>query len=171
MGCAGLVIAGGVFEVAGFALIAYELARVQRREFGEPEFLEWLRGWPRRIFPRHRTHTAEASASLSGVGTLRAEGVARRGPGKTLDERVAALEENFRRLEDETGQRQRRLAGEVEEVRRKLDQTRDELEQERREKEEERKAALRASVTLQATGTGLFVLGAILSVLGSTLTC
>lgn len=63
MGCAGLTIAGGVLEIAGFALVAYELARIQRREFGEPEFLRRLRGWLRRLLRRPVTHTAEAGAA------------------------------------------------------------------------------------------------------------
>jgi hypothetical protein len=46
MGCAGLTIAGGVLEIAGFALVAYELARIQRREFGEPEFRDVYRKRP-----------------------------------------------------------------------------------------------------------------------------
>ncbi len=46
-----------------------------------------------------------------------------------------------------------------------------ELDQERREREAERKASLRVSVTLQAWGTTIFVVGAILSVLGNTVNC
>jgi len=171
MGCAGLTIAGGVLEIAGFALVAYELARIQRREFGEPEFLQRLRARLRRLLRRSATHTAEASVAISGGGTVRAEGIARRGSGETLDERVEALEENLGRLESEIDRREARLAKEIEEVRQSLSEMRAELDQERRAKEDERKASLRVSVTLQAWGTALFVVGAILSILGNTVNC
>ncbi len=171
VGCGGLTIAGGVLEIAGFALVAYELARIQRREFGEPEFLQRLRARLRRLLRRSATHTAEASATISGSGTVRAEGIARRGPGETLDERVEALEENLGRLESEIDRRGARLAKDIEEVREGLSRMRTELDQERRQKEEEGKTSLRASVTLQAWGTALFVVGAILSVLGNTVNC
>lgn len=171
MGCAGLTIAGGVLEIAGFTLVAYELARIQRREFGEPEFLQRLRGRLRRLLRRPVTHTAEAEAALAGGGTLRAEGIARRGPGETLDDRVEALEENLGRLESEIDRREARLAQDIEEVRQSLSEMRAELDRERREREEDRKTSLRASVTLQAWGTALFVVGAILSILGNTVNC
>lgn len=171
VGCVGLTIAGGVLEIAGFALVAYELARIQRREFGEPEFLKRLRLRLRRLLRRSVTVTAEAGGAIAIGGNARAEGVARRGPGDTLDERVEAIEENIGRLEAEMNRRQTRLVAEIKDVREKQTMMRSELDQERQAKEEERKAALRTSVTLQAWGTGLFVLGTVLSILGNTVNC
>jgi len=138
VGCARPTIAGGVFEVAGFALVAYELARIQRREFGEPEFLKRLRLRLRRLLRRPVMHTAEAAGAIAVGGSVRA--TVRQGPGKTLDERVEALEENIRRFETEVDQDRVRLASEIEEVRAKLAAMRSELAQEH---QKERRSARR----------------------------
>jgi hypothetical protein len=170
-GCTGLTIAGGALEIAGFGLVAWELARIQRREFGEPEFVRRLRARLRKLFGRPR-RVAELSATLSAEGTLRASGRVRARPGDdTLEERVQALEKNFGYLEDELDHYHTSLEKGLDDLRKKLDDMQAELDRERREREEERKASLRTSVTLQAWGTGLFVLGTILSVLGNTVNC
>jgi hypothetical protein len=172
MGCVGLTVAGGVFEIAGFALVACELYRIQHREFGEPELLKRLRTRIRKIFRRSKHHTVAAGAAvLTAEGTLRAQARVRRDPGDTLETRIEAVEKNLHHLEAEIDHQNAIFGGDIEELSQRLIETRSELAQERRRSEEERKASLRTSVALQAWGTGLFVLGAILSVLGNTIDC
>lgn len=172
MGCAGLTIAGGVFEVAGFFLVACELARIQYREFGEPLPVRRARAVLRRLSRRSQERTAEpGSAELRAEGTLRVRGRARQGPGDTLESRLEALEKNQRRLETEIDEQNATFGGDIEKLSAKLGAVQKALDEERRRSEDERRAALRTSVTLQACGTGLFVVGAVLSVLGSTATC
>jgi len=172
VGCAGLTIAGGVFEIAGFFLVACELARIQYRELGEPVLVRRARARLRKLSRRSRDQTVKAgSAELRATATLRARGRARQGPGTTLESRVDALEENARRLEDEIDEQNATFGGDIQELSAKLSLVQAELKEERRRGEKERKAALRTSVALQAWGTGLFVFGAILSVLGNTINC
>jgi hypothetical protein len=172
MGCVGLTIAGGVFEILGFALVAYELYRIQRREFGEPEFLKRLQARLRKILRRSKDVTVESGAAVmtATVGG-RAQGQVRRGPGSTLESRIDALEKNLQHLEAEIDQQNATFGGDIAELSKRLRETQVELAQERERSEEGRRAALRISVALQAWGTGLFVLGAILSILGNTITC
>jgi hypothetical protein len=172
MGCVGLTIAGGAFEIVGFGLVAYELARIQRREFGEPKFLVRIRTRLRKIFRRSRHQTVKVGAAVATAsGSASVRGRVRRDPGNTFESRVEALERNFQHLEVEFDQSRARLEQSISELRKMLDGMRTELEREREEKDEERKVSLRTSVTLQAWGTGLFVFGAILSVMGNTVSC
>ncbi len=171
MGCTGLTIAGGVLEVTGFGLVACELARVQHREFGAPRFVSKLRAQARRLLRRSVTHTAEGSGTITATGSLHAQGIARQGSGDTLDERVAALEANLGTFEREVDERHRDVEGRVADVRSGLDELQAELAQDRREAEDERRDTLRASVAVQAWGTFLFVVGAVLSVVGNTVNC
>jgi hypothetical protein len=172
MGCIELTIVGGVFEIFGFGLVAYELARIQRREFGEPEFLKRLRARLRRIFKRSSHQTvAVGSATATAEGALRIQARVRQSPGQTLEARIEALEKNFYELEAEIDLQNATFGGDIEELSKKLDEIRAELDQERRKRDVERRASLRSSVALQAWGTGLFVLGTTLSILGSALNC
>jgi hypothetical protein len=38
MGCVALIVLGVLFEATGLALVAWQLWRVQRREFGMPKW-------------------------------------------------------------------------------------------------------------------------------------
>lgn len=172
MGCAGLTIAGGVFEIAGFFLVACELARIQYREFGEPVLVRRARARLRKLSRRSRDQTVKAgSAELRATATLRARGRVRQGPGATLESRLDALEENARRLEAEIDEQNATFGGDIEKLSAKLGVVQAELKEERSRSEAERQAALRTSVMLQVYGTGLFVVGAVLSVLGGTVNC
>lgn len=165
-------------EIAGFALVAYELFRTQRRELGDPWLLARLKASKdrivavvRKVFRRTKVH--EMSANLTGTikltGTLTAS--RRRGRGQTLEDHVAALEENFAELEKEVEGHRAELDRAIEEVHDELRETRDELKLERREREEEENELLRASVTLQWWGISLFVAGVITSVAANVISC
>lgn len=73
--CVWLNIGGGFLEIAGFALVAYELFRTQRRELGDPWLLARLKASRdrivvavRKVFRRTQVH--EMSANLTGAVKL-----------------------------------------------------------------------------------------------------
>jgi hypothetical protein len=170
VGCVGLTIAGGVLEIGGFALVAYKLVQIQSRELGEPRFLRRLRARLRRILG-HRDAMKVPMGTATSTERAMPLRVRHSAVDEKLDSRVSALEQNFRHLEEEFLRGQKDLAGSLSDLRTRFSQMRAEFDEERRERDERRKEELRGSVALEACGTALFVLGAILSVLGNTLTC
>jgi hypothetical protein len=170
--CLALTICGGAFEVVGFGLVAWELTRVQRQEFGTPRIVQRVRVLISRVLRRRRVvHdlSAAITARSSASARLRVREVPR--PDPTLDQRVSALERNLGELEQEVDRRTEdfdQRVGRLEQVQRAM---RAELEQAHRERDDERRAFLRTSVALQSWGTALFLVGAILSVLGSAVAC
>lgn len=170
MGCLWLTILGGVFEGLGFGLIAWELTRIQRQEFGTPQFILRVTGWVRRLIGRPKV--VKLSAAMGGGGgAMKARLRVRRPPGETVEERVTALEENLGHLEGELDERTREFEqrfGSVEQTQRDM---RADIEQQQHEQEKRRRESLRSSVTLQAWGTLLFVVGVFLNVLGSAVSC
>lgn len=177
--CIWLNVAGVLLEVSGFFLVAYELFRIQRREFGDPKPLRRLnaartrvRGVFRRLL-RRSTQVTDLGAELSGsatlTGTLKAQ--LRRGRGKTLEDHVAALEENFALLDKEVEEHRVELDKGIADLRYELGEMRAEFERQRQEREEKEKDLLRASVSLQWWGIGLFVTGTIFSGLANVVSC
>jgi ABC-type phosphate transport system auxiliary subunit len=168
VGCAALTIAGGTLEVFGFGLIAYDLYRIQRHEYGTPQFLERWKGRIRRLLRMSKDHTLHVDAA---VGTVDMAGriKVRSGVGEDADlkERISVLEKNFERLDEEVDEHRAAFDKGLNEMREELRAARAELEQRHQETEQERKTFQRTSVTLQACGTVLFVLGTLFSVLGS----
>ena len=149
----------------GFVVVAWELARVQRREFGAPKAWRKLRAWVHRRFGVSKA--AEMGTAITGRGTVSAELTARYSIDGSMEDRVEALEKNLERLEQEVTQKRRKFRGEIREVRQKLDELREQVEQERQQAEEERTEALKSSLAFQWTGTGLFVIGAVLTTVGN----
>jgi hypothetical protein len=164
-----LTIAGGALEVAGFTLIAYDLYRVQRHEYGTPQFIQRWKGRIRRILRLTEDHTAYVDA-MTGTVTMTGRGKARMGSGDGIDERLDALEENFKRLDEEVDEHRAAFDRGLEELREELRKTRIEVEQHHAETEQRRKDFQRTSVLLQACGTAMFLSGTVLSVLGSVAT-
>lgn len=160
----GWVIAGGALQVVGFVLVAVDLGRTQHREFGVPTWIERLRAFLRRLF-RH-TKTVEIGAVVAtATSTASARGKVRTPPGESHAARLAALEKNFGRLDEEVEENRAaadRWRGELLE---QLNVTRAEVNQQREMDDQERKAFLRTSVLLQSWGTGFFVLGTVLGVI------
>lgn len=172
-----LNIAGVFLEIAGFSLVAYELFRTQRREFGDPKPLKLIKAlrarvkrFFRKLFRRPRK-VVEMSATLTGTASLTAKGLVRSGRGKTLEDHVAALEANFARLDQEVDEHRRELDKEIAGVQGELRKTRDELERQREEREQEQREFLRASVSLQWWGIGLFILGVLSSGAANVISC
>lgn len=166
MGLPGLVIAGGVLQILGFMLVVAELIRVQQRDLGTPAFVERWRGRFRRLLGRTKTH--EMSATFGIKTSVSAHGKARKGPGKTLDDRVSAVEENLRRLDDEVDQGRVELEAKIADVRREVTLARSEWDEKRQSDEARRKADLALAVKTQLSATLLFVIGVALTVVGST---
>jgi hypothetical protein len=176
--CIALNILGGVLEISGFMLVAYELFRTQRREFGTPKVIKLLlrakdrvTWFVKKLFRRGKTH--EISATLTGEshmsGSMRSQ--FRVGRGKTLEDHLAALEKNFAELDKEVEQHRFELDKAVKDMADDLRAMRAELEQQRKEREEEEKEFLRASISLQWIGIALFVCGTIASVVGNVISC
>jgi hypothetical protein len=61
MGCVVLIVLGVVFEVIGLGLVAWQLWRVQRREFGMPVWWTTLRRRVLRLTRRSRAWRSEYS--------------------------------------------------------------------------------------------------------------
>jgi hypothetical protein len=76
-----------------------------------------------------------------------------------LEEHVAALEENFANLDKEVEEHRVELDKAISDLGDELRETRAEFELQRQEREEKEKEFLRASVSLQWWGIGLFVAG------------
>jgi uncharacterized coiled-coil protein SlyX len=150
--------------MVGFALVAMEIGRVQRREFGTPRFIERLRGRLRRLFRRTKTVEGSAHSVIHTSGSAR--GVVRTGRGSTLEDHVAALEENFGRLDDEVAANRVETERWRSELLEQLTVTRAEFNEQRQRDDEDRKGFLRTSLLLQTWGTTCFVVGTVLGVVG-----
>jgi hypothetical protein len=168
-----LGIVGGALEIFGFALVATELVRAQRRELGHAGPFQFLldlgsatRIWWRRL--RGKTVTHETSAHLSGTTRLTGRGSRRGGTdSEALEDRVRVLEENFEELDGEvTKHRQEldvRIGEEAERVHGALGEFRDEV----RAESDQQKAAFADSAKLQWWGIWLFVIGAAASAMAN----
>jgi hypothetical protein len=162
--CVVLIVLGVLFEVTGLALVAWQLWRVQRREFGMPMWVGKAHARLRRILRRKGStavvtpSTLEHGRALGGVVVM-----GRQPPGDSVESRLHALEQNFAALDRETQARFQRHEQEQGDLRRKVTETRAELERQQQEREGERREELRETMTLQWWGTGLFFVGAVLA--------
>jgi hypothetical protein len=95
-----LTIAVGVLEIFGFALIAYDLYRLQRHEYGTAQFIARWKGRLRRLLGKSKDYPVHVD-EMAGTIAMTGRGKARRGSGEGLEERVDALEENLQRLDEE----------------------------------------------------------------------
>lgn len=171
-GCLALTILGGIFEVAGLGLVAWEVTRLQRQEFGPPAWWLELEGRVRRLLRRGRSQTVhvrgfDAAVTLDSAVQIKVG----RGPAVLLEDKVRRLEqvtEDLRRELDETVARLETGISRAEQRVGELDAA---LRQVQQEEERSRKQTLRRQITIQALGTVLFFIGAVLSVLGNAVTC
>jgi hypothetical protein len=163
MGCVVLIVLGVLFEVTGLGLVAWQLWRVQRREFGMPAWLVPVRSWWRRLRGLPVTHPVEASLTLPWESNMGATESVRRGPGETVDARLDALEHNVAALDRETSERFGQHQRQLRDLRRSVGVVKAELRRQQQERESEQRGQLRESMTLQWWGTGLFLIGAVLA--------
>lgn len=176
--CVWLNITGGLLEIAGFALVAYELFRTQRRELGDPKPLvlvmraqERLVAFLRKLLrkPREVTIKAEPATAYAVGGSVKIK--IRQDRGQTLEDHVAALESNVAELEKEVETHRRELDEAIAGVSKDLKEMQVALELQRQERKEEDQEILRTSVTLQWWGIGLFVAGVAASVAANVVSC
>lgn len=128
--------------------------------------MERMRGFMRRLLRRTKTVEGRAVAATA-TATASARGKVRTPPGESVEQRVAALEKNFGRLDDEVDENRAAADRWRQELLEQVTVTRAEVNAQRAQDDEERKAFLRMSVLLQSWGTAFFVVGTILGVVGS----
>jgi hypothetical protein len=163
MGCVVLIVLGVLFEVVGLGLVAWQLWRVQRREFGMP-------AWVLRARARLQRLTGRSKPQFFSIEPAEELGVAdeltirlRREPGVTVDSRLDALETNLGRLEQEMQTRFERHKRRQDNLQERIDEAQAELQRQQEEREGEQREQLRESMTLQWWGTGVFFIGAVLA--------
>jgi hypothetical protein len=164
-----LAVVGGALEILGFAIVAVELVRAQRRELGHAgpfQFLvtggRWIKYRIKKLFGKVETH--EISAHLSGTSEMTGRGKARSGTeSNELSERLRVLEENLAALDNEVDQHRqeldKRISKEAEALKAQIDALRADIEA----KEAEAKEAFATSAVLQWWGVGIFIIGAMCS--------
>jgi hypothetical protein len=173
--CSGLVIAGSCFEVVGLGIVAYELWLIRRREFGPLRIVQWLRQRIveplRRLLGRSKPQTVE----VGGGGVVAGGGIASagvvRGKAVTVEGRLARLEQEHEDLRRELAATRERLEERIGAVERGASELRSRLHEEQAERDRERREQTRTTVKLQGAGTGLILVGVVLSVLGVALPC
>jgi hypothetical protein len=164
-----MTIVGGGMEMIGFSLIVYQLVRVQRQEFGWPQFVVRTRAWvmsrARRLLKRPQVVHVGGVDSAETVGSVR---IRKRFPmGQMAPDRFAAVEYNVNELERELDERFQEALDEVEKVRSELSSVRGKMDQREAERDAQRKAELRSSLAFEAWGVVFFLSGTVLSVIGS----
>jgi hypothetical protein len=176
--CIWLSILGGVLEITGFLLVAVELFRTQRREFGTPTPIRLFRQARdrvririRRLLGRTKTHLGSGTLTAKVNLTASAKAQLRRGWGKTLEDHVSALEKNLAELDREVEEHRAELDQAIKGVSDDLKAMRVDLEQQWKEREDDQREFLRTSVTLQWWGIGLFVLGTAISAVANVISC
>jgi hypothetical protein len=162
LGCVLLIVASAGLEILGLGLVALELWRVQRRKLGTPRWVLRVRALWQRLWRRGRTVDVKATlhGSIDVEGALRLR--VKRGPGDTLESRVAALEANLDELDRETQESFKTVDARLGNTERAVDESRQALQQLRIDQEEAEREELRRSIPWQWLGTGLFAIGALL---------
>jgi hypothetical protein len=162
--CFVLIAASVLFEVAGLARVVVQLTRIQRREFGTPE---WWLGIRRRLVRLRGGKSASGAASTSAGARVRTKGhvgtKVRREPDETVESRLHAVEANLDALEADTARRFEEHAQRQDHMNQALNEAQAGLQRQQQERESARREELRESMTLQWWGTGLFLVGAILA--------
>jgi len=127
---AGVRWAGMVLQWSGILTIARGLSDMRGR-FGRPTLASAILGWFRGLVSAFKT-AKTLSAIVTGTGGITTSGEVHvrlvGGPGASVDQRLAALEENLTRLQKETDQR-------FEQARRDIAQTQEMIQREGQERE------------------------------------
>jgi hypothetical protein len=160
-----LGIVGGVLEIIGFALVATELVRAQRRELGHAgPFQFLLNTWSRMkgLFGEPEGATIQApSADALAVGDRVSLNVSTQ--SEDLADRVRVLETNLRRLTTEVAEHREELDDRIGNESAKLEDRIVQLQSNIDARTEKDKLAFADSAKLQWWGIGLFVVGAAFS--------
>jgi hypothetical protein len=159
------IIVGGVLQMAGFVLVAVDLARIQHREFGLPESLRRIQRLWRRLLRRPQVATIGTAEEINLVDELWLR--QRRHRGQTLEDHVAALEINFQHLEKELDLHRERVEERLKGIQEELREAQAAWSRRQQEREQDDKMFLRTSIILQSLGIMLFVVGTSFSIIGS----
>jgi len=166
-----LTVLGGVAQAGGFGLTFYELARTQRREF--PDYVpmhhqasRWIRRRMGLTKPK-AVNVALAPAVASSSASLGLE--VERAPATTLTARVDRLEKLIEDLRRKQREDHSKLEQRVAEASHRITETATAAQIQLNELEARRKESLRESLLFEKLGVSLFVVGTLLSVLGSSL--
>jgi hypothetical protein len=183
--CIWLNILGGVLEISGFLLVAVELFRTQRREFGTPKAAKLLIRSERslvrslrRLTLFRRPHEAAKEleskpaylTGLTAAGRSNTSMELTAGP-PTLEKRVWKLENELQKLSSQIAADRKKAMGDLDRLRDAQSKRLTSLEQTREEREERQREFLHTSVMLQWWGIGLFVCGTVASVLSNVISC
>jgi hypothetical protein len=159
-----LITVSVLFEVAGLGTVAWQLSRVQRREFGTPGWLAQVRSWWRAL---RGARVVTSSVNLRADGGLATgfggSGRGRLGPGSSIESRLDALERNQAALDDELDERFRLQDERRAELQQSIRALEVRLQQDQDAREDERLTQLRESMAFQWIGTLLFLVGAVLA--------
>ena len=144
-------MASVVFEVGGLGTLAWQLGRVQRREFGAPAWMLRVRGCWRRLTGQLTSVSSSldirytVESSTAGEVSVRK----RTGSDATLESRIAALEANQFAIDEETAARFERVDRGQNQLQRHVDALGEELRGQHDQREQERREQLRESMALQ----------------------
>jgi hypothetical protein len=170
LGCVLLSVGSALLQIVGLGLVARDLWRVQRQTFGTPLWFQRLRGRVLRLLGRQRGRMVEVSGTVAAGSGVSVRATVRRGPGQTLEERVAALEANLTAVDQETAERFSDMEQRLTTAHHRVDEVRGYVDQLRREQDEARHEELRQTMPWQWVGTGLFAAGTLLA-MWSDLNC
>jgi hypothetical protein len=153
-----------LFEVAGLGTVAWQLGRVQRREFGTPAWIIRVRQWWRRLrgaqpLSQHVNLRWASESDKAMPPSVRKSAA----PNAPIEQRLSALEHNVAALDEETGRQFRARDERQGQLQKQINSLGAELRGQHDERERERREQLRESMAWQWIGTGLFLLGAILA--------
>jgi hypothetical protein len=148
---AGIRWAGFFLQALGLVAVAFGLEET-RKLFGRPSTWEWLSRWWRRRPSYHpKSVTIRAGGASASMGASVATITAGHRPGASLEERVAALERDFERLQEQVTKAEQQLRDELQKLHT----------QERQEREEADKQLKKLLEELSVGGLHLEIRGLI----------
>jgi hypothetical protein len=182
-----LTVLGGLAEISGLALVIAEIVKVQRREI--PEHRGWVvrslaamrragdaladevrRLLLRRPEPQDATvHVAAMRGSATGGGSV--TGTVTVGSAPTLAQRVERLEAEIRRLDEQAIADRQEMRTEARNAKTRAERVDHEIRAMIDERDRMRREGVRDALTLQWSGTILFIVGVALGVWGNLATC
>jgi hypothetical protein len=163
-----LAIIGALFEIGGFALVAIEIVRVQKREF--PERRLWIERLLDRIHVRRPgTQTIEVEGIQASAAGLSADVELRLPPDATIEQRVEKLEREIEFARRKQREDKVEIENRIVKVGQRLDEEIEEMRRTADAQAAEHRIELSRSLALQKIGTALFVVGAALSALGNVI--
>jgi len=154
-------IAGYGIALCGIGLVVKGILDTQKL-FKRPSMLDRFQRWAKQfpaIFRRHRT--IDASITLQGLASVSAVGNATItvGSDASLESRIAALETNFRGMQDRIANTESRFSKELNEIQSTADRTRKALEEADRALHERLETYSAGGLDFESIGVAWFIIG------------